>query len=186
MLCVMSVLGILYNTKIFPQGWRFRRLKDLPGSKNVSMALAWAIVTTVLPRMQFSLSIAPATVVAFLFAFTIVFIRSAMSDMLDIQSDRLLGRETIPVLIGEVGTNALLVALSSGVFMLLVLANPLSLTGPLSFFLSTSVIYIWICFRICGRRSQFSGVVREGLLETIYIVAGVIALLWWAANIRVA
>src|SRR5690606_18258572 len=30
----MSLAGGLYNMKILPDGWRFQRLKDIPGSKN--------------------------------------------------------------------------------------------------------------------------------------------------------
>ena len=57
--------------------------------------------------------------VAFAFTAGIVFIRSALSDILDIQSDRLIGRETLPVLIGGKKTLLLLQGISGLLFVLL-------------------------------------------------------------------
>jgi (E)-4-hydroxy-3-methyl-but-2-enyl pyrophosphate reductase len=182
LLLAVSILGILYNTRTFPEGWRFHMLKDIPGSKNIAMALAWAVVAAILPWLEFADSLPPATGVAFLFTFNTVFIRSAMSDTLDIQSDRFLGRETIPVLIGEEVTRVFLIGVSVATFALLVLSTLLEWTGSLSFFLLAGVIYLWLCFGICGRRPTFSGVVREGLWETTYLIAGVSSLVWlWLA-----
>jgi len=95
----ISTFGVLYNTRILPGNWRFNSLKELPGSKNISTATAWAAVAAVLPQVEISLAITPGVIVSFLFTFGIVFVRSAMSDVLDIQSDRLIGRETIPCLL---------------------------------------------------------------------------------------
>jgi 4-hydroxy-3-methylbut-2-enyl diphosphate reductase len=178
LLFAMSALGILYNATIFPDGRRFRSLKDLPGSKNIAMALAWAFVAAELPRVASTLSLSPAAVTAFSFTFSMVFIRSVMSDTLDIQSDRLLGRETIPMLIGEARSRNLLLGISMVTFVFLALSYPLGWTGTLSFFLLSCPIYVWICFYICDKRSTSSGVIREGLWETIYIIAGVSALAW--------
>jgi 4-hydroxy-3-methylbut-2-enyl diphosphate reductase len=110
-----------------------------------------------------------------------VFIRSALSDILDIQSDRLIGRETLPVLIGEGKTFILLQGISGILFVLLCAAPSAEWSTSLSFFLLPCVFYIWICFKLYDRRSGFSGVVLEGLLESGYIIAGVSAFLWLVA-----
>ena len=123
----------------------------------------------------------PGVAMAFFFIAGIVFIRSALSDILDIQSDRLIGRETLPVLIGEGKTLILLQGISGLLFVLLFAAHPAGWSTSLSFFLLTCVFYIWICFKLYDRRSGFSGVVLEGLLESSYIIAGVSALLWLLA-----
>jgi len=179
LLLLISVLGVLYNTRLLPENWRLKRLRDLPGSKNVSMAMAWGTVAAVLPQMEIDLAITPGMIVAFLFVFTMVFIRSAMSDTLDIQSDRLIGRETIPVLIGKEYTQILLQGISVFLVILLVVAYPAGWVPSLSFVLLSCPFYVWICFKLCNRRSPLSGVVMEGLLETCYIVAGVSAFLWF-------
>ena len=178
LLLSISCLGVLYNAKILPQNWRFKRLRDLPGSKNISVAAAWAIVVAVVPQVEISLNITPAMIVAFLFAFGVVFVRSAMSDMVDIQSDRLIGRETIPVVIGEGNTRKLIMAISLFLAVILVMAHPAGWTSSLSLALLVCVFYVWICFKLCDKRSEFSGVVLEGLLETNYIIAGLGTFLW--------
>jgi 4-hydroxy-3-methylbut-2-enyl diphosphate reductase len=170
---------VLYNAKILPQNWRFKKIKDIPGSKNVSIAAAWGIVVAVIPQIGITLKITPGMIVAFLFTFAVVFIRSAMSDTIDIQSDRLIGRETIPVVIGEESTRKLLKAISVSMGAILVMAHPAGWTSSLSFVLLSCVFYIWICFKLCDKRAEFSGVVLEGLLETNYIIAGLSAFLWF-------
>ena len=179
LLLLVSVFGALYNLTILPRKLRFTSLKDLPGSKNISMALAWAVVASVLPGIVDSLSVTPGMIVAFLFTFGVVFVRSAMSDILDIQSDRLLGRETIPVLIGKETTQTLLLGILVLLGILLVVAHPFGWTSTLSYALLISVFFIWISFKLYDRRAAFSGVVLEGILETSYILAGLSALLWF-------
>lgn len=173
----ISIAGIFYNLKIMPASWRFQRLKDLPGSKNIFMAAAWGIVTAVLPTLSGDFNM--GLVVAFVFTLCIVFIRSAMSDMLDIQSDRLIGRETIPVLIGKERTKIVLKFMALILLIILLLSYLLKWTSSLSLALLLCVLYIWICFRLCDRTSRFSGAVMEGLLETSYIIAGFSVVLWF-------
>jgi (E)-4-hydroxy-3-methyl-but-2-enyl pyrophosphate reductase len=182
LLFLVSGTGILYHMKIIPIKSHFVSLKDLPGSKNISMALAWAVVAAVLPQIQYSLVVTPGMMVAFVFTFGIVFIRSAMSDMMDIQSDRLLGRETIPVLIGKETTQRLLMGILVLLGILLVVAHPLGLTPTLSYALLLSVFFVWIYFRLYDRRAAFSGIVLEGILETNYVLTGASAWVWFILN----
>lgn len=186
LLFTISLLGVLYNANILPGGTRFKSLRDLPGSKNVSMALAWAVVTAVLPWIETDLHPNPSLIVSFLFIFSLVFIRSALSDMLDIQSDRFIGQETIPVLIGEEHTHSLLKVIAVLLAVLLTVSYPAGWTSSLSIALMGSLFYVWICFKLYGRRAQFSGVVLEGLLETAYVIAGTCTVLWIAAAHAVA
>jgi (E)-4-hydroxy-3-methyl-but-2-enyl pyrophosphate reductase len=178
-LFVISLAGILYNMKILPGGWRFQSLKDLPGSKNIFMAVAWGTVTAIIPALNYKAGLHTASIIAFVFTFGVVFIRSAMSDILEIQSDKLIGRETIPVLFGKAPTMILLKIISLILLVLLIISNPAGWTTTLSFFLIACVLYIWICFQLCDRKSGFSGAVMEGLLETSYIIVGLSVLTWF-------
>lgn len=177
-LSVMSVVGALYNTRIFPKRWRIRRLKDLPGMKNTFMAVAWAAVVAVVPQVDVSFVVKPAMVVAFFFTFSVVFVRSALSDVMDIQSDRLMGRETIPVVIGEERTRRLVEGLSIVLFLVLALSFPLGWTSTASFALLACVFYMWICFDLCDRKAAFSAAVLNGFLETNYVLAGAVTIVW--------
>jgi len=178
LLLTLSILGILYNTPLLPFRGRRRRLKDLPGSKNVSVALAWSSVGALLPALIDAPVFSPNIGVAFVFIFAMVFIRSSMSDLLDIQSDRLIGRETIPVVIGEKRTRQLLTGVAFTTGVMLIVSYALGWSSSLALTLLFCLFYILICFKLYDRRSGLSGVVLEGLLETSYIVTGAVALLW--------
>jgi 4-hydroxy-3-methylbut-2-enyl diphosphate reductase len=178
-LSLISIVGALYNTRVFPRRWRVRRLKDLPGTKNTFMAIAWAAVVAVVPQVDVAFIVKPAMVVAFFFTFSVVFVRSALSDVMDIQSDRLMGRETIPVVIGEEQTRRLVEGLSIVLFLVLALSFPLGWTSTVSFALLACVFYMWICFELCDRKAAFSAAVLNGFLETNYILAGVVTIVWF-------
>lgn len=178
-LFVISLTGVLYSMKVLPPGWRFQSLKDLPGSKNIFTATAWGIVTAVLPAVGKEHTINAALAVAFTFTFGVVFIRSAMSDILEIQSDKLIGRETIPVLIGKELTKTVLRVISLILSAILLFSYFAGWTSSLSLILLMCILYIWICFQLCDRKSGLSGAFMEGLLETSYVIAGLSVFLWF-------
>lgn len=178
LLLIMSVLGVLYNAPIFPRGWRFRYPKDVPGSKNTSMAFAWAVVTAVLPRVSSGFTPTAAMVVAFLFVFGLVFVRSVLSDVLDVQSDRLIGRETIPVLMGTDNTRILIKAVSLLTLVIISVAYSAGWATSLALPLVPVIFYLWICFRLCDTGAWLSGLIMEGIIETSYVLTGLIGILW--------
>nr|WP_319492078.1 4-hydroxy-3-methylbut-2-enyl diphosphate reductase [uncultured Desulfobacter sp.] len=102
-LLVMMLLGMTYSRTIFPSfssGRKIYRLKDVPGSKTILIALAWGVVTSLMPGI--SLKAHPAlTLVAFIFATGLSFARTAFMDILAVQGDRIAGRETLPILLGK-------------------------------------------------------------------------------------
>lgn len=179
-LFVISLAGILYNMKLLPSGWRFQSLKDIPGSKNIFMATAWGMVTAVLPALYKNHEFNTGLMIAFCFTFGVVFIRSAMSDILEMQNDKLIGRETIPVLIGKQRTKTLLKIISLILLAVLLISYPVGWSSSLSTILSICILYVWICFQLCDRRAGLSGAFMEGLLETSYIIVGLCILLWFA------
>ncbi len=177
-LLLITVGGMLYAVRIFPHSWRLERMKDLPGSKNVLTALAWAAVTALIPWVEQSGTFTVGAAMAFSFNFTLVFVKSIMSDMVNIQGDRLIGRETIPVLVGEERSRRLVAGLSVFLLVLVVSVQPLDWASSVSFALLPCVFYVWICVYLCDRRAKFSGAVMEGLLQTNFIVAGASTLFW--------
>lgn len=177
-LFVISFSGIIYNMNMMPRNFRVRSLKDFPGSKNVSMSAAWGFVAAILPALGSHQSFHPGWVVAFSFAFGMVFIRSAMADILEMQSDKLVGQETIPVFFGRKKTVAILGLMTFILSALLLASFPAGWTSSLSLFLLGSLLYVWICFEFCDKHATLSGAVKEGLLETSYIAAGFCVFLW--------
>ena len=177
-LFVISLAGLLYNMKIFPSKWKIQSLRDLPGSKNILMSIAWGVTAAILPVMDEKYFPDAGLAVAFLFMVGIVFIRSSMADILAIQSDKLLGKETIPVFFGKALTLNILKVISLILFAILLFSSPAGWTSSLSFFLISCLLYLWICFLFCDKEPVLSEAVKEGLLETSYVMAGFCVLLW--------
>ncbi len=100
----MAVMGIFYRIPIFPDTiariFKIKRLKEIPGSKTFLVALAWAMATVLLPNWE---SEAGAATLLSLLVLVLVFIyvRNALFDVFDVQGDRIVGKETLPVCIGE-------------------------------------------------------------------------------------
>jgi len=118
-------------------------------------------------------------VVAFVFVFALVFSKSVLSDTLDIQSDRLIGRETIPIVMGEGPARILLKGIAVLTGIVLIAALPAGCTPSLSLALLAPVFYIWICLGLCDKKIRFSRMALEGLLGASYVIAGLIAGLWF-------
>lgn len=98
----MSLLGLVYRVELFGKR-RFgaRRLMDIPGSKDLFLGLAWTVVIALLVVPASGSTFSPATGIAALFVFSLAFTRSLVYSIRDVQGDRMVGQETIPVLIGE-------------------------------------------------------------------------------------
>ena len=170
---VVALPGVLYTVSVWG-----KRLEDLPGSKNFFTAVAWAAVTGVVPQISVGMEITCSMTVAFIFVFALVFAKSVLSDTLDIQSDRLIGRETIPILIGEAPSRALLRGVTVLTGVGLIAAVPTGCTPSLSMALLASLFYLWICIGLCDRKTRFSRMALEGLLGLNYVIAGVSSCLW--------
>lgn len=100
LLLVLSLLGLSYNRRIVPNrifSGKYRRLRDLPGSKTLMIAVAWGIVTALLPPLSLADKAHWVMVLIFLWAAGIVFVRTAFFDILDMQGDRIVGKETIEI-----------------------------------------------------------------------------------------
>ena len=175
----ISLSGVLYNVTVWG-----KRLEDVPGSKNIFTALGWAVVAAVVPQLSISLEITCSMVVAFVFVFVLVFSKSVLSDTIDIQSDRLIGRETIPVIIGEVRARVLLkvVSILAGIMLITAIPAGCAPSASLGLALLAPVFYIWICLELCDRKVRFSRMALEGLLGINYMIAGFSACLWFIAT----
>ncbi|MCJ7830568.1 MAG: 4-hydroxy-3-methylbut-2-enyl diphosphate reductase, partial [Desulfobacterales bacterium] len=88
LLLVMSILGISYNFRILPAfltRGRYLRFRDIPGSKTILIAGAWAIVAALLAPLSRNGGPTLSTVPVFLWAWGLVFVRTAFFDILDMQ-----------------------------------------------------------------------------------------------------
>ena len=180
-LLIMSLLGLSYNLKLVPE-WlahvRYRKIRDIPGSKTLLIAVAWGIVTAVLPPLSKVGTLDGENVLVALWAVAMVFVRTAFFDILDMQGDRLVGKETIPLLLGEKRSMRLLKIILLLSCVTLVGAGALQLISNLAFFLVLCPLIISIIIFSYERAQMFPGIRLEFLLETQFLVAGMISFAW--------
>jgi 4-hydroxybenzoate polyprenyltransferase len=103
-----TAIGLLYDLKILPAGFRYRRLKEVPGLKGGSVAFAWTLLTLGLSAGYGALAGPQAWAPAILWNFLIWYVNTTYFDLGDIKGDRLEGTQTLPVLLGYGRTRALL------------------------------------------------------------------------------
>ena len=180
-LFTMSIMGLSYNLRLVPERFatgKYRRIRDIPGSKTVLIAVAWGIVTSVLPSLSTPGSIQLNTVLIFFWSISLVFVRTAFFDILDMQGDRIVGRESIPILLGEKKALLLLKYILWINLSILLVSSLFNLISTLGYFLIISPVFVFIVLSAHERGYMLPGARLEFLVETHFVLAGVIAIIW--------
>jgi 4-hydroxy-3-methylbut-2-enyl diphosphate reductase len=99
----MALFGITYGNKIFPESFstvfKIKRLKEIPGSKTFLVASAWSLIIILLPNW---VVFKPYPFLLLMLMLVIaIYCRTSLFDVFDVQGDRIVGKETLPVCIGE-------------------------------------------------------------------------------------
>jgi 4-hydroxy-3-methylbut-2-enyl diphosphate reductase len=183
LLLAMSVTGLSYNLRIFPCGFkrprRYCRIKDLPGSKTILIALAWGVVTVVLPQLGDPAAGPPLGAgLVFLWATGLVFARTAFFDILDIQGDRIVGKETLPIFIGERRVRRLLERVLLVACVLLLVATLTGLVATLGYLLAVCPLFLLVVTRAYQKGYMLPGIRLEFGVESLFVLTGVIAGGW--------
>ncbi len=184
-LLAMSITGLSYNLNLVParmQHLRYHRIKDIPGSKTVLIAVAWGVVAAILPALQHPEVIPLAAVFVFIWSTCMVFVRTAFFDLLDIQGDRIVGKETLPIALGENYTRALLKAMLMTGAMTLAAAGSLGLVPWFGYLLSLCPL-LFLPVAIAHQRGRImSGIRLEFITESLFVFTGLLAfILPWCA-----
>lgn len=180
-LLIMSIMGLSYNLRIVPEQWasiKYRRLRDFPGSKTLLIAIAWGIVTAVLPPLSVFGKLNWINVLVALWAIGMVFVRTALFDILDMQGDRLVGKETIPILLGEKRSIVILKTILIVLIAMLAVSSFFQLTASLGFALIICPAFILIIVFAYERALMFPGIRLEFLVESQFLLAGIISFTW--------
>ncbi len=179
---VMSGLGLVYNLKIIPERLaavtHIATLKEIPGSKTAFTAVAWGVLAGLIPVMCSDQELSWSTAVAFFFVAGMIFIRSGLFEILAIEGDRVVGKETLAIALGKERTLNLL-SVGALVFMaVLLLAAWVQVIPSLGYALIFCGLYI-LGYLILYRKGFLeSGLFLETLVEGNMILAGVLAFLW--------
>ena len=141
--------------------------------------MAWGIVTAVLPSLSVSKHMGLSAVLVFLWSTSLVFVRTAFFDILDMQGDRIVGKETLPILMGEKQALRLLkIMLVINISMLLI-SGIFHFISILGFALAICPVFIFIVIYAHEQGYMLPGTRLEFLVETNFITAGAITLVWY-------
>jgi 4-hydroxy-3-methylbut-2-enyl diphosphate reductase len=179
-----AAVGVAYNLRIVPEKFvrflRYRRPRDIPASKDVFTAVGWAVVTVGVPLLHASAGITGQSAVTLLFVFVIAFIRSVIEDVRHIQGDRIIGKETIAIVIGKQRTKVLLGVMAALLAVVLFLAAYHGVVSSLGYYLIACVAYACVYLYLYHERIIFQGISFEGVVDSNFWLAGIIASLWHA------
>jgi 4-hydroxy-3-methylbut-2-enyl diphosphate reductase len=178
----LSVLGIMYSIPLVPERIRdkssYSKIKDIPGSRTLSEALAWAVIITVLPLLEIDDIVWSAAIISILAVFFMGYSRSALFDIFRIQGDLIVGSETLPITLGEKKTLFLLKTLLLLCAIILCGGAILGLVGPFSLLFFLPLLTLSLCLVAYERCWLYPGIAFEALVEGNFFLSGILAVMW--------
>jgi (E)-4-hydroxy-3-methyl-but-2-enyl pyrophosphate reductase len=178
----LSILGTVYSLPIVPLSrrhvWRYSKIKDIPGSKTFAQAFAWAVVMALIPLLGIPHGPRTGEIVSFLFVFSVVYVRSAFFDILQVQGDLIVGSETLPITLGEKRTLWLLKWVLLVGSIVLAAAPFFKWVGPFAYLLLLCYLTLTLCIVAYEKRLLYPGNLSEAFVEASFFLAGVLALFW--------
>ena len=177
----MSLGGIFYNLKLIPErlaaATHIARLREISGSKTVFTALAWGVLAALIPVVCSKERLSAATAVAFFFVAGLVFIRTGLFEILAIEGDRVVGKETLAITLGPKRSLDLLSVGAAVLVVMLVATAAADLIPPLGYILSLCGLYALGYLTLYRQGLMESGLILETLVEGNMILAGLLAFL---------
>ncbi|MBW1866143.1 MAG: 4-hydroxy-3-methylbut-2-enyl diphosphate reductase [Deltaproteobacteria bacterium] len=175
----MSLMGLSYNLRLVPGCFpklKCQKIRDIPGSKTILIAAAWGVVTALFPSLSFSGSCGLDSIIVFLWSAGMVLARTAFFEILDMQGDRIVGKETIPILLGAKTTLRLLKAVLVGIFLLFLLSSALGIVSCIGLVLCLCPVFLFVILTVHERGHMLPGMRLEFLVESIFVSTGLITL----------
>jgi len=176
---LMSLLGLFYNLKLFPgrlkTATRIARLKEIPGSKTVFTAVAWGVLAALIPVVCSEERVSGATWVAFFLVAGLIFIRTGLFEILAIEGDRVVGKETLAIALGRRRTLNLLSGGAAALAVMLVLTAWAGIIPPLGYVLALCALYALGYLTLYRLGLMESGLLLESLVEGNMILAGLLS-----------
>jgi 4-hydroxy-3-methylbut-2-enyl diphosphate reductase len=179
LLLVAYAMGVAYSVRLVPQRWRrglrIARLKDIPASKDVFIAIGWAVVCALIPWVGHGCGRPLGFAAAAAFALLLTFVKANLVDLRDMQEDRLLGRETLPILLGVRRTRLLMVGLALALAAALAAAAFPGWATPLAWLLTACPVCLLAQVAWVPHASDVGcTLIADGIL----LLAGALALAW--------
>ncbi|ABK17497.1 4-hydroxy-3-methylbut-2-enyl diphosphate reductase [Syntrophobacter fumaroxidans] len=179
---VLVLLGSLYAVPlIIPAGWRGSsvfKIKDIPTSKTFFVPIAWACVIVLVPHLWGLRESFGPLVYASWVVFLMVLIRTTLLDLIAVQGDRIVGKETLVVLMGEVRTSRFTNAVFGLLSLSLLLGPVLGLASWFAWALIPAVAAYWWYLHVGSKRRLKEDPVFESYIEFMLIGSGALGMVW--------
>ncbi|MBW2085460.1 MAG: 4-hydroxy-3-methylbut-2-enyl diphosphate reductase [Deltaproteobacteria bacterium] len=180
---VTGAVSFLYPIRIMPRFLgsytRVTKLKDIPASKTLSVSAGWALSLSLIPALAPGGAVTWSTVLVAVVIFLLVFIRSSLGGIFDIQGDRIVGQETIPIIVGEERTLSLLTVTNGLLIVVLVGGWLLEFMPSLALFLLALPAYAAFYLALYQRERLVIGTFFEALVDADFLLAGLVSWVWW-------
>jgi 4-hydroxy-3-methylbut-2-enyl diphosphate reductase len=180
---VMGVyfMGLGYAVKWFPTSEliSIHRLKDVPMSKDFFVGVGWAAVTCGVPALIAEGDhITPGFFVASFFTFTLAYVRSVLADIRDIEGDKLVGRNTIPIRYGKEWTKRFLAAMWGAAVVALLFAYGFGRSGAFGLVSLLALGYTGGYLFLYHRRIINKGILFDLAVDGVFPFTGAVAIIW--------
>jgi 4-hydroxybenzoate polyprenyltransferase len=184
LLALMSGVGILYSVQLIPRIlkpiFKVRKLREIPGSKTLFVSIAWAFITVILPLLGSGAEKSAAAISwIFIFSLSLAYVRCSLFDVFDMQGDRIVGKETLPVLLGEKITLNILYGVLAFDICLITVPWAAGLRPAVFLLLLPAILLFFLLALLYEKKKLSSGPGFEFALDGVFLVLGVVA---WFLN----
>ena len=144
----------------------------------IVLGSVWGVLAALIPVVCSDQDLSWSTVIAFFFVAAMIFIRSGLFEILAIEGDRVVGKETLAIALGKKRTLNFL-SLGTLIFIaVLLLAAWAQLIPTLGYALALCGLYALGYLFLYRQGWLESGLFLESLVEGNMILAGMLAFLW--------
>jgi len=178
----LTILGLAYSIPIIPLRFgylgRYAKIKDLPGSKTLAEALAWGTISSLLPLVGWSRPFWPGILISFLFVSSMCYVRAGLFDILNMQGDLIVGKETLPIALGERRALKLLLLVNGFAAGLLLIGAATGIVSSLGYPLMICFLIAMAYLTAYQKRWVKNGASLQAIVEGNLLFAGALALVW--------
>lgn len=178
----LSLLGIIYSIPLVPeqfrQKYRYVKIKDIPGSRSLSEALAWVAVIVILPMLETVGGKLLPAIITGLIVFSWSYARAILFSLFQVQGDLMVGTETLPITLGERRTLLFLKIVLIASAFILIISPTIGIAGPICYLMLVPLFTLSLSLVAYEKQWLYPGIALEALVESNFLLTGLLALIW--------
>ncbi len=126
---------ILKNYRIFPMGAKLVTPREIPGARDILHVIGWFFACGFVPFAANSFEISSQVGLSLAWIALLTFLRASLFSITDLESDRVLGRESLATVIGEKGAWIAVLLSFAAIFLTLVIGVVMRFLPPVTLIL---------------------------------------------------